>query len=453
MAKAPKAVWFLTYENVDISDELAPMVTSIEYTDNLTGKSDEIQVNVENRDGRWINGWYPSEGDRIALKLGWEDQPLIDCGAFKVDEIEATGAPDAVSIHALAAKPAKPVRTITNRAFEDTTLRELAAKLSAELELVVVGDVADVKLGRVTQTGTTLAFLQRLAEQYGYAFSIRPPNLIFYEIAKLDAADAAIFLAKQDLLDYHLKGKTQGTYVAIEFNYFDAQQKKNITVRIEADKARQAVIVGDGKGTGVLDTPPELPTQTLREGSKGDDVKKWQSFLRSRGLYDGAADGSFGPLTRAGTVSFQKSQSITADGVAGPETYRAALSAGYGPKTTDLTHTEAVGNVLRVSGRRAESIEQAQLMARAELAAANRLKVTGSLTVRGRPNLVAGANINLTGLGRLSGKFSVEKSTHRMDRQGGYTTAVDVKWIDEAKPAAPSGPPATPPERTHHVLV
>lgn len=55
-------------------------------------------------------------------------------------------------------------------------------------------------------------------------------------------------------------------------------------------------------------------TQTLRRGSKGEDVKKMQAKL---GL---AADGDFGPGTEAALKKWQATNGLTADGVAGPKT-------------------------------------------------------------------------------------------------------------------------------------
>ncbi|MEJ0001845.1 MAG: peptidoglycan DD-metalloendopeptidase family protein [bacterium] len=60
--------------------------------------------------------------------------------------------------------------------------------------------------------------------------------------------------------------------------------------------------------------------RVLQLGSKGDDVAALQESL---GI---AADGSFGPKTKAAVIAFQKSKGLIADGVFGAKS-RAALSA------------------------------------------------------------------------------------------------------------------------------
>ncbi len=59
----------------------------------------------------------------------------------------------------------------------------------------------------------------------------------------------------------------------------------------------------------------------LQEGSSHSaDVTKLQQRLKTLKLYTGAADGSFGALTKAAVVKFQQNHALTADGIVGYET-------------------------------------------------------------------------------------------------------------------------------------
>ena len=55
--------------------------------------------------------------------------------------------------------------------------------------------------------------------------------------------------------------------------------------------------------------------QTIKLGSKGDDVKTLQNFLQLE------ADGVFGRLTHEAVVAFQRSKGLVADGVVGKKTW------------------------------------------------------------------------------------------------------------------------------------
>lgn len=63
----------------------------------------------------------------------------------------------------------------------------------------------------------------------------------------------------------------------------------------------------------------EAPLTTIRLGSTGDDVKKWQ------GIIGVTADGIFGPATEAATKLYQQKYKLAADGVVGPQTWAKAL--------------------------------------------------------------------------------------------------------------------------------
>lgn len=94
-------------------------------------------------------------------------------------------------------------------------------------------------------------------------------------------------------------------------------------------------------------TPTPAPTiepqyETLRKGSKGDEVKKLQEALIALGyLDDGGADGDYGNGTVAAVKEFQKDNGLTADGHAGQQTL-STLYRKYGGdinKTTTQTTT------------------------------------------------------------------------------------------------------------------
>lgn len=60
---------------------------------------------------------------------------------------------------------------------------------------------------------------------------------------------------------------------------------------------------------------------TLRQGSRGDEVRELQQVLAEGGFYTGAIDGIFGPQTEAAVREFQQYHQITVDGIVGSETW------------------------------------------------------------------------------------------------------------------------------------
>ena len=72
-------------------------------------------------------------------------------------------------------------------------------------------------------------------------------------------------------------------------------------------------IAGPWKAEDTRPTQPSRPT--LKEGSRGEDVKKVQAAVGA------TADGIFGPKTKAAVIAFQKSKGLAPDGIVGPYTW------------------------------------------------------------------------------------------------------------------------------------
>jgi murein L,D-transpeptidase YcbB/YkuD len=85
-------------------------------------------------------------------------------------------------------------------------------------------------------------------------------------------------------------------------------------------------------GSASMDPKPHTKP-VLREGSRGAAVSDWQATLNKLAAAGKpaqatvAADGIFGPKTKAATQAFQRWAHITADGIVGVDTYTAAAKA------------------------------------------------------------------------------------------------------------------------------
>lgn len=84
--------------------------------------------------------------------------------------------------------------------------------------------------------------------------------------------------------------------------------------------------------------PQVTPSQTLRLGAQGQDVVLLQVRLMALGYLSGKADGDFGSATGAAVAAFQLRNGLTADGIAGPKTYKKLFSDSAIPaQTTTVT--------------------------------------------------------------------------------------------------------------------
>lgn len=122
-----------------------------------------------------------------------------------------------------------------------------------------------------------------------------------------------------DAANGDVKRADDGGLTEEEKKYFANMPGVDVT-GLSPQAAKEKVAAANAK---VKVSPPAtlLAVQygSLRQGSKGNAVKKWQSILGVK------EDGVYGPATAAATKKWQAERAIKADGVVGPATWTAAL--------------------------------------------------------------------------------------------------------------------------------
>ncbi len=322
----------ITYQGKDITQDISAYLVAVEYSDSTDDESDEASFTVENTEQVWNNNWRPKKKDKLRIAIGYDDG-MLDCGTFTVDEIEFSGPPDTVSIRALAASVSNPIRTKGSKAYEQQTLQQIAEDIAKKHGYQIVNNLTDknklkdIKFERITQSRQTdLAFLSRIADDYGVMFSVRDTKLIFTSIYDIESAGTALKLDRKDLISYSMKDQAVDTYKSASVKH--VVPKKSETVKF----------IYEGEGN-------KEASDTLEVRSKAEDTK------------------------------------------------------------------------------------QAETKAKAKLHKANKKEVTGSFAVEGNPRIVAGINFDLTGFGLFSGKWNITKTSHRIDKSGGYTTDFEANLV------------------------
>lgn len=94
---------------------------------------------------------------------------------------------------------------------------------------------------------------------------------------------------------------------------------------------------------------PEEDAKTVytlsKLGSRGEEVRRIQTKLKSLGYYKGTVDGIYGTQTRNAVKSFQKNCGITVDGIAGPKTLK-FLGLGSASTSQSGKYSESDINLL-----------------------------------------------------------------------------------------------------------
>ena len=219
----------------DATSFMEPYLTSFEYTDHAAGKSDEIAIELHDRDGKWLEGWLPSKGTAIAASLrclNWQGPGRhmgLSCGKFTADEVSCSGPPGKVSIKGGSASLSGPLReTARTRAWEGFSLKGVARDVAGRNGLSLYYDADAHQFERQDQRNESdLAFLQRLSEDRGVNLKVRDDRLILFSAREADSRAAPLSFARSGegygaVSEWEFKSKSEGTaYTACIVEYHD----------------------------------------------------------------------------------------------------------------------------------------------------------------------------------------------------------------------------------------
>jgi phage protein D len=252
MATIKKPLFKIFYNGKNITQDLSLYLLSVRYTDKVIGESDDIEITLEDTDRRWVDGWYPTKGDRIKLQMGYEGS-LLDCGEFEVDEISMTGPPDVISIRGIAAWVTTPMRTKDSKAHENKTLKEIAEFVAKKNGLELIGQIYTIRIARSSQNQEPdIAYLDRISRQFGYVFSIRGTQLIFTSIFDLEDGLPVKEIDRNDIASYTITDKTSETYSKAVVKYQDPKTKSLVTFESKTLPSALSPSLTDGVKKDVL---------------------------------------------------------------------------------------------------------------------------------------------------------------------------------------------------------
>lgn len=220
----PKVI--IKYEQKDITSDIQPYLLSVSYTDYLEGQSDEVQVELEDVDGRWRQKWYPEQGDKISLEIGDQINGMLKLGSMELAEIEYQHPPSVITLKALSTGITKSNRTQRGRAYEHTTLADIVRRIARRLHLKVTGTIRHIPIERVTQyQERDVEFLTRLAKEYGHTFKIVGRQLVFQANDALAEQKPVAVLLPEDIKNFRLRDLIKGVPQEAVVSGYDAKRK------------------------------------------------------------------------------------------------------------------------------------------------------------------------------------------------------------------------------------
>ncbi|EFM4219799.1 phage tail tape measure protein [Escherichia coli] len=229
-----------------ITTVLDNRLMSLTLTDNRGFEADQLDLELDDADGKIV---LPRRGAVITLALGWKGQPLFPKGAFTVDEIEHTGAPDRLTIRARSADFRETLNTRREKSWHKTTVGEVVKEIAArhKLKMALGKDLSDKPVEHIDQTNESDgSFLMRLARQYGAIASVKNGNLLFIRQGQGKSASGkplpVITITRKDGDSHRFTLADRGAYTGVIASWLHTREpakKESTTVKRKRKTKKQ----------------------------------------------------------------------------------------------------------------------------------------------------------------------------------------------------------------------
>ena len=281
MAFARSIRVIVIFNKVDISDEIAHSISSLNYTDNSKNAIDDLEIELENLDYRWLKEWYPDENAQLLVGIHEElenETNFLDLGTFYVDE--PTFEDHKLTLKCLALPLDQNIRDQKNSvAWESITLKELVTRIANKHEMNAELYAENVFFERLDQNKETdLVFINRVVKEIGLNMKVSDDKIIIFDDEEMEKNDTIEVFNIKDyrIRSFSLKKKNKEIYDKVEVSYYDPDKKKvvkEIITKEELDKRNQ--VTTEEKESKSKDS--KKTNKKIQEGASKKPIKKVKS--------------------------------------------------------------------------------------------------------------------------------------------------------------------------------
>lgn len=228
------------YNGVEVDKYLQDDLISFTYNDGYSGQADDIVIQLDDRENRWINGWVPVMGDELNTEIvtwhwdKYKEKKKLPCGKFYLKSFTYDGMPNVVSMEAsaLPVEGNKLKQEKRSKSWENVKLKTVAAEIAAKGKLSLVYEASyDPSYDRLDMTEQTdFEFLLDLALNEGFTLKISGAKLVLFDEEKYEKANSAldIIYGKSNIISYNFETNSENAaYGSCEVVYTEPKTKKS----------------------------------------------------------------------------------------------------------------------------------------------------------------------------------------------------------------------------------
>lgn len=227
----------VAFDGTDITKDIKPYLLSLTYTDDQDDLADDLKIEVEDRDGIWMENWLTeaveaAAGGELSVSAviapeNWEKNGALKTGRFELDSVDAAGPPSTVTINTTSLAFSADIRqTKKNRAWENYTLSGIASEIAAGGGMgCMYESSSNPSYKRVEQTKRSdIDFLKKLCADAGISIKATDGNIVLYDQAEYEAKAPVLTIKKRKggYIRYKLSSGSAGTrYAKCRVRYMD----------------------------------------------------------------------------------------------------------------------------------------------------------------------------------------------------------------------------------------
>ena len=229
------------FNGVDISEDISHSISSLTYTDNSKNAIDDLELELENMDYRWLKEWYPDENAQLLVGIYQEtgkEGEFLDIGTFYVDE--PTFDNERINLKCIAVPLDQNIRDQKNTvSWEKITLKELVVQIANKHEMRAEIYCDNEFFERLDQNQETdLFFINRIIKELGLNMKASDDKIIIFDDEEMVKNDIIETFNIKDyrIRSFSLKKKNKDIYDKVEVSYYDPDKKKVIKEVITKDE-------------------------------------------------------------------------------------------------------------------------------------------------------------------------------------------------------------------------
>ncbi len=196
----------ISFGGKDATLDVNKYLGSLTYTDNDKDKADDLQLNLDDKDGIWLNDWLVKnnkdikgmELEAVIVQKNFDsdgNDKVLNCGVFYIDDMGFTSPPSKVSIKAMSIPYTSTLKTQKkSKAWENIKLSKIANEIGAANGFKVMFESKfDPVYKRLEQLSESdIVFLKKACDNAGIALKVTAKTIVLFSASDYEKKKAPV---------------------------------------------------------------------------------------------------------------------------------------------------------------------------------------------------------------------------------------------------------------------